>query len=418
MVARFSGEWREVKFNDVITPKARIGWQGLRKDEYLRSGYSYLISGTDFHNGTISLDNIWQVSKARYDMDRNIQVAEGDVLVTKDGTIGKVALVPKLSKPATLNSGVFVFRTHHGLAQTFLFRVLQSSIFRNFINTLAAGSTIKHLYQKNLCDFSFMLPPLDEQLAIADTLSAFDRHLSDLSELIAKKKAIRQGALEELVAQHAAGGGTSGRTRLSGFSGEWREAALGEIVVGKLSYGINAPAVPYEGRNPAYIRITDITEDGRYNKDGKVSVVVSPFEREKYRLRDGDIVLARTGSVGRSYLYDSNDGELIYAGYLIKASIDCKKCDPRYVAYHFHTARYWSWVAKMSKRSAQSGINSKEYASFVIPLPPLDEQLAIADTLSALDTEISALTAEHSKLSAIRQAAINDLLSGKIRLAL
>ena len=202
------------------------------------------------------------------------------------------------------------------------------------------------------------------------------------------------------------------------FSGEWREAALGEIVVGKLSYGINAPAVPYEGRNPAYIRITDITEAGRYNKDGKVSVVVSPFEREKYRLRDGDIVLARTGSVGRSYLYDSNDGELIYAGYLIKASIDCKKCDPRYVAYHFHTARYWSWVAKMSKRSAQSGINSKEYASFVIPLPPLDEQLAIADTLSALDTEISALTAEHSKLSAIRQAAINDLLSGKIRLAL
>ena len=144
----YAGDWTPVTFNQVITPKARIGWQGLKKHEYLRSGYSYLIGGTDFSNGTVSLDNISYVTKERYDMDTNIQVSENDVLVTKDGTIGKIAIVPELNKPATLNSGVFVFRTNSRLVPAFLFRVLQSSVFREFIDTLSAGSTIKHLYQK------------------------------------------------------------------------------------------------------------------------------------------------------------------------------------------------------------------------------------------------------------------------------
>ena len=138
----FNGEWITVSFAQVITPKARIGWQGLKKHEYLRSGYSYLISGTDFSHGTISLDNIWYISKDRYDMDANIQVSENDVLVTKDGTIGKVAVVPKLEKPATLNSHVYVFRTKPMLEPQFLFMVLQSSVFRKFIDNLQSGSII------------------------------------------------------------------------------------------------------------------------------------------------------------------------------------------------------------------------------------------------------------------------------------
>ena len=200
------------------------------------------------------------------------------------------------------------------------------------------------------------------------------------------------------------------------FSGEWRSVKLGDVVRGKLSYGINAAAVPYDGKNPAYIRITDITEYGRYNAAGKVSVIASTREREKYRLREGDIVLARTGSVGKSYLYDPKDGELIYAGYLIKASINCEKCDPRYVFYQLHTRRYWSWIATMSKRSVQSGINSKEYALFTFPLPPLDEQIAIADTLSAFDRHLANLSELIAKHEGIRAGALEDLLSGRTRL--
>lgn len=203
----FNDEWTKVSFNQVIIPKARIGWQGLKKHEYLRSGYSYLIGGTDFSHGTVSLENIWYVSKERYDMDANIQVSENDVLVTKDGTIGKVALVPELEKPATLNSGVFVFRTTNRLLPTFLFRVLSSSVFRDFIDSLSAGSTIKHLYQKDLKNFEFEIPvDKKEQEAIANTLTDMDEEIEALEIERDKMIQIREGAMDDLL---------TGRVRLS-----------------------------------------------------------------------------------------------------------------------------------------------------------------------------------------------------------
>lgn len=203
----FSKNWDTVSFNQVITPKARIGWQGLKKHEYLRSGYSYLICGTDFSRGTINLDSIWFVSKERYDMDSNIQVTTNDVLVTKDGTIGKVALVPELTKPATLNSGVFVFRTNEKLIPTFLYRVLSSSVFKEFIDTLSAGSTIKHLYQKDLKNFEFEIPTdTAEQEAIANVLADMDREIEGLEAEREKMIQIREGAMDDLL---------TGRVRLT-----------------------------------------------------------------------------------------------------------------------------------------------------------------------------------------------------------
>lgn len=199
-VKGFTGKWENVTFNSVITPKARIGWQGLKKHEYLTSGYSYLIGGTDFYHGTVSLSNISYVSKERYDMDTNIQVAENDVLVTKDGTIGKVAIVPPLSKPATLNSGVFVFRTTTRLTPSFLYRVLSSSVFRKFIDALSAGSTIKHLYQKDLKKFEFDIPKdVDEQKAIAKVLSKMDTEIASLEEEKDKMLQIKAGAMDDLL---------------------------------------------------------------------------------------------------------------------------------------------------------------------------------------------------------------------------
>jgi len=199
-VEGFNGKWQVVNFNQVIVPKARIGWQGLKKHEYLKSGYSYLIGGTDFKDGSISLDSISYVSQERYDMDANIQVKANDVLVTKDGTIGKVAMVPNLEKPATLNSGVFVFRTKERLLPVFLYRVLSSSVFKSFISVLSAGSTIKHLYQKDLKDFEFNIPiDKNEQQAIADALTAMDTEIIELEKEKEKMEGIRAGAMDDLL---------------------------------------------------------------------------------------------------------------------------------------------------------------------------------------------------------------------------
>ena len=194
-------DWQEISFDDVIIPSARIGWQNLRKSEYLKNGYAYLIGGTDFKNGTVSTENIWQISKERYEMDKNIQVSAGDVLVTKDGTIGKVAIVPELYKPATLNSGVYIFRTNSKLLPRFLFYVLSSSIFKNFVDVLAAGTTINHLYQKDLHNFKFKIPPLAEQKQIAEYFTHLDNAINAQEIKLKSWREVKKAMLQKIFSQ-------------------------------------------------------------------------------------------------------------------------------------------------------------------------------------------------------------------------
>lgn len=195
----------------------------------------------------------------------------------------------------------------------------------------------------------------------------------------------------------------------------WDLIPLGRCVTEKLSYGVNAPAIPYSGNHPSYIRITDITEDGQYSDTDRKSVITK--DREKYSLRFGDIALARTGaSTGKSYLYDENDGELIYAGFLIKASVDTKNFNPRFIFEQLRTPRYWTWVSATSMRSGQPGINGKEYSSFLLPIAPKEEQDAIAETLLIFNTHINSLAELIEKKKSIRDGALEDLISGRTRL--
>jgi len=198
----FCGEWQIVNLADNSFLKARIGWQGLTKAEYLNSGYAYLVTGTDFCDGVIDFSGCAHVNKSRYDQDEHIQIKDGDILVTKDGTIGKVAMVKRLHKKATLNSGIFVVRpltdkSYHG---PFVYHVLCSQVFTDFLNKLSAGSTIEHLYEKDFTGFEFAVPPaIDEQIAIAGILSDMDDEVEQLQKKLKKCKHIKQGMMQELL---------------------------------------------------------------------------------------------------------------------------------------------------------------------------------------------------------------------------
>lgn len=198
----FSGEWKELNFAESAKLKARIGWQGLTTSEYLQSGYAYLVTGTDFHNGRIGWETCRFVDEKRYKQDLNIQIKPHDILLTKDGTIGKVAYISNVQKPTTLNSGVFVIRParEDSFAPDFVYHVLNSFLFDNFLAKLSAGSTINHLYQKDFVDFTFMAPAeLVEQQAIAQILSDMDGEIEQLEKKLAKYQQIKQGMMQELL---------------------------------------------------------------------------------------------------------------------------------------------------------------------------------------------------------------------------
>ena len=168
---------------------------------------------------------------------------------------------------------------------------------------------------------------------------------------------------------------------------EYKTYTLDEISKGKGSYGIAASAVPFDSSLYTYLRITDINDDGSLNKSGLTSV--DENNASNYLLKPNDIVFARTGnSTGRSYFYDGSDGELVYAGFLIKFSLDESKVNPRIMKYYTHSKPYYDWVRSFDTGGTRGNINAKTYGNMPITLPSRPTQDRIVEILKSLDDKI------------------------------
>lgn len=164
-------------------------------------------------------------------------------------------------------------------------------------------------------------------------------------------------------------------------------STLGELSIGGGKYGISAPAVEFDRNLPAYLRITDINDDGSLNLSGRKSVA-DPLAFD-YMLQEGDIVFARTGSsTGRNYYYDLRDGDFAFAGFLIKFSLDKEKVNPRFIKYYVQSKPYWDWVSSFNTGSTRGNINAKTYAQMPVPLPDRDVQDAIVCLCDSLSNKI------------------------------
>ena len=181
----FDFSWEQRKLSELTSMHARIGWQNLRTSEFLDSGNYMLITGTDFNDGAINFSTCHYVERERYKQDRNIQIHNGSILITKDGTLGKVAYVQGLSMPATLNAGVFnvQIKDANNVDEKYLFQYLKAPFLMDYVDKKATGGTIKHLNQSILVDFPVIFPQRSEQTLIG----AFFQQLDNLITLHQRK---------------------------------------------------------------------------------------------------------------------------------------------------------------------------------------------------------------------------------------
>lgn len=203
------------------------------------------------------------------------------------------------------------------------------------------------------------------------------------------------------------------QTEVGVIPDDWEVVRLGQSLRRTPSYGINAAAIAFDSRFPTYLRITDITEDGRFAEATKASV--QHPASATYLLEPGDIVFARTGaSVGKSYLYNPKDGRLVFAGFLIRLSPDTERLVPAFLSFFAQSCSYWRWVKVNCMRSGQPGINGREYATLPVPLPPtIAEQEAIAEVLSDVDALIESLEQLLVKKRDVKQGVMQELLRPK-----
>ena len=192
---------------------------------------------------------------------------------------------------------------------------------------------------------------------------------------------------------------------MGGVSMEWKLKDL--TVDGKGSYGIGAPAVPYQEDKLTYLRITDINDDGSLNFSDLKSVDAE--DAEKYILKENDIVFARTGnSTGRSYFYEKQHGTFVYAGFLIKFSLDPNKVNPRILKYYTHSKPYFDWVNSFDTGATRGNINAKTYGDMEIELPSRKVQDKIVAILSSLDRKIELNNKINADLEEMAQAIFKN----------
>lgn len=202
-VGEIPESWDRIRTKHFSYMKGRIGWQGLTSDEFIEEG-PFLVTGTDFESGRVCWERSYHVSEKRYDEAPEIQLQVGDLLVTKDGTIGKLAYIDELPGPASLNSHLLVMRPLEGkYTNRFLYWVLSSSVFVEYYGLVSDGSTMNSLSQEKMGNFTFPTPPVDEQDRIADYLDKqcgeLDSIISDLEAQLETMKEYKKALIMECV---------------------------------------------------------------------------------------------------------------------------------------------------------------------------------------------------------------------------
>lgn len=399
-------DWEVKNVSESCLIKARIGWQGLKKSEYMSSGDYLLITGTDFDNGQVNWKSCAYVSKARYEQDSNIKIRPQDILISKDGTIGKVAYLGMIPKAGTLNSGIFVIRANdRKIDQVFLSKIFMSFYFEEFLNRLVAGSTINHLYQKDFVKFCFPLPNSEEQTAIATALSDVDSLISALTKKIEKKKAIKQGLMQQLL---------TGKKRLPGFCGDWIKknvSSVSDIFRGGSPRPIENYIVKSGGVN--WIKIGDVDSSAKYIFRTNEQIIESGIQYSRF-VHSGDLLLSNSMSFGRPYILKTEG--CIHDGWLVIQNYD-KYFDKEFLYYLLGSDEVLKQYKSLAAGSSVLNLNKDIVGKVVLYFPPsISEQTAIANILSDCDSEIAALEEKRDKYKEIKQGMMQQLLTGKIRL--
>ena len=195
--------WSVLRMKHYFYMKGRIGWQGLKADEFIEDG-PYLVTGTDFVNGKVCWERCYHISEERFNEAPEIHVQQGDLLITKDGTVGKLALIEEKPEKVSLNSHLLILRPVKGeINNHFVYWALQSVIFKDYVGLASSGSTMASLSQEKIGEFPLILPTLSEQQIIVSYLDhkigKIDASVSAINSQIDDLKAYRQSIISETV---------------------------------------------------------------------------------------------------------------------------------------------------------------------------------------------------------------------------
>lgn len=243
-----------------------------------------------------------------------------------------------------------------------------------------------------------------ERDSISEYFSNLDTQIKEAEREVDRLEKMKIASLQKMFPRP---GATVPEIRFAGFSGPWQFIKLKQVCE-SFKYGLNAPSKKFDGVHK-YLRITDIDDvTHQFNQTDLTSPDTESLS-EEFKLQPNDIVFARTGaSVGKTYLYNKRDGNVYWAGFLIRAKIS-KEHDSSFIFQMTNTKMYWDYITISSQRSGQPGVNAEQYAEFSLYVPTLAEQQKIGDYFRNLDELIAAKRKSIVKLRNIKKACLSKM---------
>ena len=411
-------DWEQILDNSTL--KGRIGWQGLTTAEYLQQGKFYLVTGTDFRKGRIDWKNCVYVDEDRYSQDVNIQLKNKDVLITKDGTIGKIAYVNLIPLPSTLNTGVFVVRpVDKKYIPLFFYYILYSDYFIKFLNKLKAGSTINHLYQRDFNTFYFPIPTIPEQQKIASILSNVDALIEFTQQIVDKTEMLKKGLIQELLTRGIRHDKFKKIPWLFGkeieIPEEWKVKKIKKIA--KVKGGKRLPKGVKFADNKTkypYIRVSDFN-NGTVDFQN-IKYITSEINKKikRYTISSQDVFISIAGTIGLAGLIpDVLDGANLTEN---SAKIyNLKTIKKEFLSIILNSYIVQKQIYSYLGKTSQPKLALFRIEKLLILIPAINEQQKIASILSGIDAYIQKNQEYKKKLEKLKKGLMQNLLTGKIR---
>ena len=326
----------------------------------------------------------------------------GTVLFTSRAGIGKTAI---LSQKGCTNQGFQSIVPHEDeLDSYFIFS--RTEELKRYGETVGAGSTFVEVSGKQMANMNLMMPKtIKEQKIIGRYFAKLDHLITLHQRKCEEAKKLKKYMLQKMFPQN---GKNIPEIRFEGFTEDWEQRKLSELS-SSFEYGLNVASKEFDGENK-YIRITDIDDSTReFLQHDLTSPDISLEGAENYKLKDGDIVFARTGaSVGKTYIYKESDGLVYYAGFLIRARIK-SEYSAEFIFQNTLTEGYEKFIRITSQRSGQPGVNAQEYGEFDIFVPSFDEQEKIGQYFRNIDNLITLHQRKYEELQKIKKFMLQNM---------
>lgn len=421
-IGKIPNHWEVCRLKSLCTLKARIGWKGLRSDEFEEESYAYLITGQDFKSAEIDWDSCYQINKERYEEDPYIQLSNGDLLITKDGTIGKIAKVTNLNKPACLNSGVFVLKQRKNqFYPNFLYWLLSSTLLADFNNYTSTGTTILHLYQNVFENMPVIVPHVSEQEKIASYLDEKCGKINGAID-VQKKKIDLLNELKQTIITNAVTKGLNPDVPMKDSGVAW----IGEIPehwevmklkrCSTIKTGCTPPTSEtkyYDSEDINWYTPVDIGGNKLSEAEKKISSI-SKIDGVCRIFPERSIYFVGIGATIGKVSYCDEEAS---SNQQINAIMPNKRANYKFLTYVLKSQKDEIYLT--ANTVTLPIINQDRTGSLLCPIPSIEEQTEIVQFIETeterIDAHISKANRRIELLNELKQSVITEAVTGKIK---